>query len=224
MADDKTFTKDELDAAVEKAVGALDVDGLKAKIEELIGDNKKLKTDLRAKSEVKPEDVHAAEERADKAEAALAEAVKAAKEATKLAEKAVKDLETEQGFTQKLLISDGIKSALIANGVKDETYIDDLTNSFASRASVKVDGDARVAMIGDKLLDDHFKEWAGTEAGKKYIAAPDNSGGGGRGGGNKPVPKTMLRSRWDELGTTFEGQAERSAFSKEGGKVVDEAA
>lgn len=219
MADEKTFTKDELDAAVEKAVTAAtgDVDGLKAKVDEVIGENKKLKADLRAKTEVKPEDVHAAEERADKAEAALAEAQKSVKTLTTERDKAVKSYETETGFTQKLLISDGIKSALIENGVKDADYIDSLSAKFASGASITVEGDARKAMFGDKPLGDHIKEWAASEAGKKFVEAPANSGGGSKGGGdNKGSGKTVTRSVFDGM-----DQGARAAFSKEGGQVVD---
>jgi hypothetical protein len=219
MADKESYTKEELDAAVEAAVGKIDVDGLKSKIEELIGDNKKLKGELRAKSEVKPEDVHAAEERAEKAEAALAEATKQVTSLTKERDKAVKDLEAESGFTQKLLIQDGLKSALIENGVKDADFIDSLTAKFAPTATITIDGDKREAKIGDKALADAIREWAGSESGKKFVAAPANGGGGAPGGDGKGGGKTLTRSAFDAL-----GQAERATFAKEGGKVVDEAA
>src|SRR4051812_31267204 len=124
MADPQTFTKDELDAAVtaavEKATG--DVDGLKTKVEELIGDNKKLKADLRKTQDIKPEDVAALEHQVEELSGKLTVAEKATKDATAAAEKATKALETESAFTQRLLVQDGIKSALIENGVKDADY------------------------------------------------------------------------------------------------------
>jgi hypothetical protein len=218
MADDKTFTKEELDAAVAKATG--DVDGLKAKVEELIGDNKKLKADLRKTQDIKPEDVAALEHQVEELQGKLTAAEKAAKDATTAAEKATKALETEQGFTQKLLISDGLKSALIANGVKDEDFIDSLTAKFAGGASIKVDGEQRVAMFGDKPLADHIKEWAGSDAGKKFVAAPVNGGGGAGGGGSGDKgAKTATRAEFDAM-----PHADRMKFSTEGGKVVDQAA
>jgi uncharacterized protein YoxC len=219
MADDKTYTKEQLDAeiakAVEKATG--DVDGLKAKVEELIGDNKKLKSDLRKTQEIKPEDVAALESELEATRAKVSELTKAATEAAKAKEKAEKALESETGFTQRLLIQDGIKSALLANGVKDEDFIDSLSAKFSAGASIVVDGDARKAMYGDKPLGDFIKEWAGSDVGKKFVAAPANSGGGAeggsRGGGNG---KTVTRQAFEAM-----PHSDRAAFAKEGGKVVD---
>lgn len=218
MADDKTFTQADIDKAVEKATG--DLDGLKSKVDELIGENKKLKQQVRAAAEIKPEDLTAAEERADKAEARIKELEKAAKDATTAVEKAAKALETEQSFTQKLLIQDGLKSALIANGVKDEDYLDMAIAKFAPSATVKIDGETRTALLGDKPLADAIKEWAGSDAGKKVVQAAANSGGGAPGGGGKTEGgKTMTRAEFDAL-----PHADRSKFSLEGGKVVDAAA
>lgn len=180
MADEKTFTQADLDAAIAKAVGPLNesISKLEDKNTELVAGLRKART----ASEIKPEDLAAAEDRADKAETALAESKKAVTELTKRAEKAEKSLESEQDFTQKLLIQDGLKSALIANGVKDEDFIDTLTAKFASTAAVVVEGDARVAKIGDKSVADAIKEWAASDTGKKFVAAPLNHGGGALGG------------------------------------------
>lgn len=213
MADDKTFTQADIDAAVAKVQES--IDKLEAKNAELVGDLRK----ARKAGEIKPEDLTAAEERADRAEAALAEAGKQVKTLTGERDKAVKALETETGFTQKLLIQDGLKSALIANGVKDEDFIDSLTAKFAAGAKVVVEGEERKALIGDKPLADVIKEWAGSDTGKKFVAAPANGGGGAPGGKQGEGGKTMVRSAFDAL-----GQAERAAFAKDGGKVVDEAA
>jgi hypothetical protein len=217
MADDKTFTQADIDAAVKAANDKLQesIDKLEAKTEQLIGENRKLKRG----ADIKPEDLQAAEDRADKAEKAFADAQRDLKAANTAKEKAEKALETESGFTQKLLIQDGLKSALIANGVKDEDFIDSLTAKFASGATVKVDGETRTAVYGDKALGDFIKEWAGSDAGKKFVSAPANSGGGAPGGGKGETGKTMARSAFDAL-----PPAEQHAFIKEGGKPVDQAA
>jgi regulator of replication initiation timing len=226
MADDKTFTKDELDAAVAKAVEAAtgDVDGLKAKVEEVIGENKKLKADLRKTQDIKPEDVAALEHEVDDLKAKLADATKAATDAAKAKEKAEKALEAETGFTQKLLIQDGLKSELLKNGVKDEDFIDSLTAKFATGASIAAEGDQRKAMYGDKPLADFIKEWAGSDAGKKFVAAPTNSGGGAEGGGRAKVDaKTMSRSSYDAL--EQQAKAELGPQLAKGElRIVDEAA
>lgn len=218
MADDKTFTKAELDAAIQEAVDEA-VEGLKAKVTELTDEAKEAKRKLRAASEIKPEDVAAIEAERDKAVADLAEAAKQLKALTGERDKAVKALETESAFTQRLLIQDGLKSALIANGVKDEDFIDSLTAKFTSGASIVVDGDARKAMFGDKPLADHIKEWAGSDAGKKFVAAPANGGGGAGGGDGNQGGKTVTRQVFDAM-----SQPDRAAFAKDGGKVVDAAA
>lgn len=193
------------------------IDRLEAKNAELIGENRRLK---RA-GEIKPEDLAAAEERADKAEAALAEATKQVKALTTERDKAVQALEKESGFTQKYLIQDGIKSALIANGVKDEDYIDSLAAKFSQGATIVANGDAREAMLGDKKLADAIKEWAGTDAGKKFVAAPLNGGGGAPGGGGASGGKTMTRAQYDALAPMERAQA--GAASAKGELVIQDA-
>jgi hypothetical protein len=201
-------------------------EALEGKVEELsnkysgaMDDLKKAQRELRAAKDITPEAHQAEIDRADKAEAALAEVNKQVKALTTERDKAVKDLQTEQAHTSKLLISDGLKSALIANGVKDEDFIDTLTAKFATGASIKVDGENRIAMLGDKGLADAIKEWAGSDAGKKFVAAPQNSGGGAAGGGGASGGKTILRSQFDAL-----SPAEQMATIKGGAKVVDAAA
>jgi hypothetical protein len=49
--------------------------------------------------------------------------------------------------------------------------------------SLSIDGETRKAMMGDKSLSDAIKEWAASDEGKYFIAAPNNNGGGASGGG-----------------------------------------
>lgn len=191
MADEKKFTQADVDAAVAAANEKHDADisGLKAKVSALIADNKSLKRG----ATITPEDLHAAEERADKAEARAAEAEKQIKTLTGERDKVAKTLEAEQAFTQKLLIQDGIKTALIAAGVKDEDFLDSLTAKFSTGAVVTSEGDARKAMFGDKDLAVHITEWAATDAGKKYVEAPNNGGGGAPGGKGGEAGADLLK-------------------------------
>lgn len=225
MADE--ITKADIDAAVKVAVEKTEAK-FADKIEELTNKNaglledfKKAQRELRAAKDITPEAHQAEVERADKAEADLAEAQKQLKTATKQAEDATKALEAENGFTSKLLIQDGIKSALLANGVKDEDFIDTLTAKFASNAAVVADGDARKAMIGDKPVADAIKEWAAGDSGKKFVSAPLNGGGGAPGGAGGGENKTMTRARYDEMAIT--DPAGTRAFIKDGGRVVADA-
>lgn len=215
MSDEKTFTKAELDAAVATANEAIE-----AKRDELLGENKKLKNDLRATQTIKPEDLTAAEARADKAEAALAEAGKAVKSLTAERDKAVKTLESETGFTTKLLVENGLSAALTAAGVKEAPHLKAVMAMLTPAVQIVADGDNRVAKVGDKVLADHIKEWAASDEGKFFVTAPNNGGGGAQGGaGNAQTSKTVTR-------TQFEGMepVARMTFAKDGGKVVDQAA
>jgi hypothetical protein len=209
-----------VDAAVEKAVEAAtgDVEGLKQKVEDLIGDNKKLKGELRKSKEIDPAEVERLHAEVEELQGKLTAAEKAAKDANTAKEKAEKALEAESGFTHQLLIQDGIKSALIANGVKDEDFLDTLSAKFAKDAKVVVDGDKREAKIGDKSLADHFKEWAGSDAGKKFVSAASNSGGGAPGGKTGESGKKVPQSEFDAM-----KPKDRAAFMADGGSIAEPA-
>lgn len=222
MADEKTITKEDLDKAVTAAVAKMQesLDKLETKNGELLDETKRAKAELRKVKEISPEDMVALESENEKLRVDLNAATKAAKEAGTERDKAVKALETEGAFTQKLLIQDGIKSALLANGVKDEDFIDSLTAKFASGAKVVVEGDERKAVYDGKPLGDFIKEWAGSDTGKKFVEAPNNSGGGAGGGGTKSTTqKTMPASQFNSLPPKA-----RAAFIADGGAPVEAAA
>jgi regulator of replication initiation timing len=221
MAEDKTFTKDELDAAVAKAVEAAtgDVDGLKAKVDELIGDNKKLKAEARKAKDVDPAEVERLHAELEDAQAKRREAEKLAKDATATAEKATKALDAETGFTHKLLAENGVVAALTSAGVTDPTYLDVAKAFHLPNVKVVPDGDKRTAMYGDKPLEEAIKEWAATDAGKKLVSAANNSGGGSGGGAGKQPAKTMPRATFEALPAD-----EKVAAVKDGVQLVDAAA
>lgn len=211
MSDPKTLTQADIDAAVESAL-----EGVKAKNTELLDELKATKAELRKSKDIDPAEVTRLEEENDRLKADLAKAQKEAKDATKAAETATKALEAETGFTSKLLINDGIKSALIEAGVKDPDYIDALAVKFASTASIITDGDARKAMIGDKVAADAIKEWAASDTGKKFIAAPVNSGGGAGGsGGGGGSGKSVTQDAFNSM-----SPKDRASFMADGGKIA----
>lgn len=225
MADENKLTQTDIDKAVKAAVDKVTeefearIEAIDAKKQEALDEAKRAKAELRKAKEISPEDVEKLHAEIEELTGKLSTAEKAAKEADKAREKAVKDLEAETAFTERLLIQDGTKSALIAAGVKDETFLDALTAKFANGAKVVREGNDRKAMLGDKPLPEAISEYAASEHGKKFVAAANNSGGGAPGGGKDGGGKTMSRAAFDAL-----GQGERAAFAKEGGRVVDEAA
>lgn len=199
MADDKTFTKAELDAAVEKAVAALDVDGLKAKLNEVMDEAKEAKRKLRAASEIKPEDMAALESENEKLRTDLTAAQKLAKEATTAAEKATKLLETEQGAARSYALEAEINGAIAAGNVVP-ALVPGLKAMLLQQAKAElVDGKYAVS-IGEKAAKEHITAFLDSDDGKAYKSAAANGGGGaGGGGGGTKGGKTMTRSAYNAL-------------------------
>lgn len=208
-------TKAALKAAVDEAK-----EGQDTKNAELLNEVKKLKADLRKVKEISPDDVAAIEAERDKLSTDLAAATKTAKDATTAAEKATKALEQESGFTHKLVAENGVLKALTDAGVTDPAYLEAAKAMHLPNIKIVPDGDNRNALYGDKPLADAIKEWAAGDVGKKFVAAPVNGGGGAQGSGNaQGGGKTASRAAFDAM-----DQGARAAFTKEGGKVVDQAA
>jgi copper homeostasis protein CutC len=120
MADD-TYSKSDLDKAIKEAVDEA-TKGLKTNLETALDEAKEAKRKLRAASEIKPEDLTAAEERADKAEARVKELEKTTKDATTAKDKAEGALKTEQAFTHKLVVENGLREQLTAAGVTNPAH------------------------------------------------------------------------------------------------------
>lgn len=196
----------------------------KAKNAGLLDDLKKAQRDLRSKQEVKPEDLQAEIDRADKLAADLTEAQKQVKALTTERDKAVKALETESGFSTQMLTENALNTALAEAGVTVPGLLTGAKSMFGKSAQVVVDGDQRVVKIGDKTVEEAIKEWAATDDAKHYITAPNNSGGGaggGKGGGNDNA-KTMTRAEYNERAVSDPAGVQQ--FIRDGGKVVNEAA
>lgn len=188
----------------------------KAKNGGLLDDLKKAQRDLRAQQEIKPEHLQAAEERADKAEAALAEAKQQVKTLTTERDKAVKALETESGFSTQMLTENALNSALAEVGVTVPGLLTGAKSMFGKSAQVVVDGDQRIVKIGDKTVTEAIKEWAGTEDAKHYITAAQNNGGGAGGGkAGGGGGKVATEAEFNAM-----SPKERSAFMGAGGSIA----
>jgi hypothetical protein len=200
--------KAKIDAAVKEAT-----EGLAAKNAELLSEVK----ELRKGKTIKPEDVEKLETQIETLQADLAKAQKDLKTANTAAEQATNALKSEQGFTQKLLVENGLTAELTKNGVTNPAFIKAAQSLLASQTQIVADGEKRIAKIGDKTLAEFIPEWAKSDEGKHFVAAPGNNGGGAGGGSNGAgSAKTKTRSEFDAM-----SHADRSAFSKEGGQVVD---
>lgn len=202
----KAAIKAAADAAVSEATA-----GLIAKNQELLGKVKKLQKD----AAIDPAEYQALSEAKDTAEAKLAEALKTVKQATTQAEKDRKALEAETGYVSKLLIDNGLTDALLKAGVKPEMS-KAVKAMLAGQVSLKVEGDKRLAVVGDKALGDFVTEWAQSDEGKHFVAAPANQGGGANGGAQGAgKSKVMARAAYEQLQPD-----QKMAFIKDGGKLT----
>jgi hypothetical protein len=211
-------TKAALEEAIEKATAPLI-----AKNRELLTEVKKAKKG----AEVDPAEFERVETELEQAKAQLAEATKQSKATAKAAEDAAKALAAEQAHTQRLLINDGLTQALTAAGVKDPMHLKAAAALIRDefKPGVTVDGDSRFAVIGEKKLGDWVKEWAGSDAGKSFVAAPHNAGGGATGGkGGSGVVNPWAP---DSRNSTLQGQmyltnpAQAKAMAAEHGVTLE---
>jgi hypothetical protein len=203
---DKTYTQEELEAAIEEATQPL----IK-KRDELLKEVKVARKNLENVGDV--EKLH---ERIDALETERDTLAKQTKETSKQLESVSKQLESESGFTSKLLLDNGLTDALVKAGIKKE-LLPAAKALFSQQAKVIADGDARKAVIGDKELSAFVTEWSASDEGKHFVQAPTNGGGGAD--GSKPTQqgdKIVNRSTWDTM-----SHVERSQFATSGGKVTD---
>lgn len=171
---DTPEAKAALQAAIEEATA-----GLATKNKELLAELK----EARKGRQVDPAELDKLEAKIESLTADLNAANKVAKDAQKQAETAQKQLQSESGFTQKLLVDNGLNDALTKAGVAPQ-FLPMVKAMLGSQASVAVDGDARRVMMGDKELSAYIAEWAKGDDAKHVLAAPANGGGGASGGAN----------------------------------------
>lgn len=178
--------KAKIKEAVETATG--EVEGLKIKNTELLGKLKKAQKD----ATIDPADHAQLQTELDDTEAKLAMALKEAKAATKTADDAKKAFEGESKVAHNLLVDNGLSDALIANGVKKASYLKAAKAMLAGQVVLTVDGDKRIAKVGDKALAEFVKEWTGSDEGKSFVDAPGNVGGGAGGGAGNEAGGTDM--------------------------------
>jgi len=189
MSDTIDLKAPEVLAAIQAAVDAA-INPLIAKRDELLGE---VKT-LRKGKQISPEDVEKLEAQIESLQGDLSKANGEVKTFRKTADDATKALEKEVGVTTKSTIDNGLTEAFLKAGVNDQDYIDLLKSKHSGLAKVVIDGDNRKVMFGDKDVETYMNEWKGTEAAKKFISAPNNSGGGSQGGGGNGNSNQTLTS------------------------------
>ena len=201
------ISEEDLQSKIDEATS-----GLKFKNAELIGKLKKATKD----SAVEPEEFNRLKEDHDALIDKFNESQKLLKATAGQVELERKAKESESNFVQRLLIDNGLSDAMTTAKIKPE-LLKAAKALFASQAQVKIDGENRSAVIGDKPLSEAISLWAASDEGKHFIAAPANGGGGSHAsGGGQSIGKQTTRAQFDNL-----SPKERMSFAKEGGKIVD---
>lgn len=197
--------KAKIDEAIENATG-----GLAKKNQELLAELK----EARKGKAIDPAEVDRLQSKIDALESDLGTAAKAKKDQEKALKLAQDALASESGFTQKLLLDNGLTESLVKAGVASQ-FLPAVKAMLGTRAKIIAEGDSRKAIIDDKELSEFVSSWAASDDGKHYIAAPGNGGGGASGGSNgSSGAKVWTREKFDAA-----SHFERSEFAKAGGKV-----
>ena len=197
---------EQIKAAVEEATS-----GLAKKNSELLAELK----EARKGKQIDPAELDKLQEKIDGLENQLTVSQKTIKEQQKAFEQTKAALDSESGFTSKLLLDNGLTDALVKAGVA-APFLPAVKAMLSSQAKIAIEGDTRKAVIGDKDLSEFVIEWATSDDGKHYIAAPQNNGGGASGGSNSTGQQVVNRSTFDAM-----SHPERASFAKNGGKVTE---
>ena len=203
------MTLEELQAKVNELSSANEA--LAAKNKELLTEVKTFKAKAKG-VEIDPAEFEAIKTELEEARGQLAKVEKLSK--TEL-DKLSNDIKKKDAALQKHLLDGGLTDALAKAGVKAE-YMDATKALLREKAGIKVDGDNYLAVFGDKPLLDGVKEWATSDAGKHFIAAPANSGGGANGGNGGTGGRKITRAEFDG-----KGPIERAQYVSSGGTVID---
>ena len=180
---EKLYTQIEMDAAIDDATAPL-----VKKRDELLKEVKTARKNLENVG-----DVEKLQDRIEALETERDTLTKQHKESVKTLETVTKQLESESGFTTRLLLDNGLTDALVSAGVKKE-MLAAVKAMLSTQAKVVTDGDARKAVIGDKGLSEFVTNWAASDEGKHFIQAPANGGGGADGGKGTPNNDIMKLS------------------------------
>lgn len=208
-----------LKAAIDDAVAAARAEESE-KAEKLAANNAKLLAqlrDARKQAEIDPAEHAKLQDKVAELEAALDGATKSSSKAAKEHEKALAALqaqyEKEASYNKGLLVDNGLSDALVKAGVGPQ-FLPAVKAMLKSQVQLVVDGEARVAKVGDKPLSDFVASWAQSDEGKHFVTAAASSGGGaagaGAGGGGKVMfiqagDKTAIGANLAELAKGVNG-------------------
>jgi len=221
----------EVDAIIAEHVES-EVAGLKTKNTELLGSLKKQKEATEAlngrleKLEEEKEAIEAekANKSGDIEKITKKLEEKYTKEIGKLSEQ-IKEKDTELSTKSKLLnthvIGEGLTAALVKAKVKPEFMAAAKAVIQAEQQGEVVDENGKpIAKFDGKAVDEFVTGWAQTDAGKHFVSADSNSGGGSHGANGSGKASTNVKTmKHSEFSS--KSPSEKMALSKEGVKLEE---
>lgn len=192
-ADTKAAVQAAVDEALETAreEHSAEVQRLKDKNSELLG---KLNKARQANGGDNTEEVSRLERELDETKHDLSEAQsklrvveRDLKKVTGERDTAVTERDTERTNFRNELIENNLTAALVEHKVAPH-FMDAAKALLKSKVSVEMEGDERKLLADGKPLGDFVKDWAASDAGKHYVVAPGNAGGGASGANGGQIP------------------------------------
>ncbi len=189
------LTSPEVKQAIADAVAEA-TEGLKAKNSELLGKLKKAQQG----QQIDPADLEAVERERDQLKAELTKANTALKKANtdlEAANKRATEIDTAYANSLK---DAALTEALTKAGVTSPALLKAAKALHGSGLQVVDENGQRVVKAGEKSLGDFITEWAGSDEGKHFVAAPDTTGGGSQGSRGTSTPGDKLPDVTDRAG------------------------
>lgn len=177
--------------------GSNEIEELKAALEALSAKNRELLGEVKAaKAKAKGAEIDPSEHEGLKTqlEELRIQLEKQTKDSAKTIEALNKSLNEKDSSLQNYLVDNGLAEAMVKVGVRPEMMPAVKAMLKTQTKITAADGNYQ-ALIGEKPLADAIAEWASSDEGKHFVAAPANTGGGATGGngiGGQTAPKGNL--------------------------------
>lgn len=179
--DEITMTKEEFDSKITEAVNNA-VRGYTETIDKKESVIKSMKKKLADVEQIDPDEYRRLQEQIQELSTGKSNDADAARKQLEQRyqadlEKERKERESAKRELRDLVVETQLSSHLAAVNVAGP-YMDAVKALFRSQVQVIEDENDRQVVIGSKPLADHIAEWAKSDSGKAFVAAPQNSGGG----------------------------------------------
>lgn len=228
LEDFKKFMKTEEGKDAIQAIVDEQVDGLKKKRDELLGDKKTLKDQMKAMQD-QIDAINADKEKVEQEAAAKSGDINKVREQLeakhkKDLEKIIAERDTYKNQLQSEIVDKGLTQALIKAKVKPdvmEAVVDHIKTKFKGEI-VEKDGKP-LAQFDGKTVEEFVAGWTQTDIGKNFVAADNNTGGGSNGANGNGKANTGMTTKKTMPRADFESlpPGDKLKISQEGVTLVD---